>query len=41
MRTHKDLNYPNISNVSSPGLPYERRKQSRKSRNPALAIADE
>ena len=41
MRTHKDLNYPNISNVSSPGAPYERRKRSRQSRNPAPANADE
>jgi hypothetical protein len=41
MRTHKELNYPNISNVSSPGPPYERRKQSRKSRNPAVPNADE
>ena len=41
MRTHKELNYPNISNVSSPGQPYERRKRSRKSRNPGVTAADE
>ena len=41
MRTHKELNYPSISNVSSPGPSYERRKQSRKTRNPGMANADE
>jgi len=41
MRTHKDLNYPNISNVSSPGAPYERRKQSRKSRSPGVTNSDD
>ena len=41
MRTHKDLNYPNISKLSSPGAPYERRKPSRKSRNPGPTNADE
>jgi hypothetical protein len=41
MRTQKELSYPNISNVSSPGTPYERRKRSRKSRNSGPANADE
>ncbi len=41
MRTHKELTYPSISNVSSPGPSYERRKQSRKSRNPGLTSTDE
>jgi hypothetical protein len=41
MRTHKELNYPNISNVSSPGPSYGRRTQSRKSREPGVTGADE
>jgi len=41
MRTHKELTYPSISNVSSPGPPYERRKQSRKSREPGVTNSDE
>jgi hypothetical protein len=41
MRTHKELNYPNLSNVSSLGPSYERRKQSRKSREPSVTSVDE
>jgi hypothetical protein len=43
MRTHKELNYPSISNVPlpGPGPSYERRKPSRNSRNPGLTKTDE
>jgi hypothetical protein len=41
MRTHNDFKYLNKSSVSLPGPPYERRKQSRKSRNPGVTNADE
>ena len=41
MRTHKEPIYPSISNVSPTGPSYERRKQSRKSRNPGVANSDE
>jgi hypothetical protein len=41
-RTHNEFKYPNHNNVSLlPGPSYERRKQSRKSRNPGLPNADE
>ena len=41
MRTHKEPNYPSISNVSRLGPSYERRRQSRKSRSPGPADAAE
>jgi hypothetical protein len=41
MRTHKELNYPGISKIVLPAPPYERRKRSRKPRNPSPTNAAE
>ena len=41
MRTHKELNYPNISSVPLPGPSYERRKLPRQPRNRSPVNADE
>ena len=40
-RTHNELKYPSKNSVSLSGPPFERRKQSRKSREPSLTNADE